>query len=240
MARSIAVAILCKTPGPGRSKTRLSPPLALEDCAAISACFIADLARTLAALEADGDVRAYAVYTPIGSEAELVRLLPSGMALVAQRDGDFGERLEGGLEDLLALGHAGAILVNSDSPTMPRAILRNAVDALLGGDRVVLCPAADGGYALIGVAAAHPELFVDIPWSTGAVYRLTLERANAAGLEVVSTGPWYDVDDAATLELLERELAGERPWFASSSTALEPAPRTRAFLARHRTTVRRA
>ena len=103
----------------GASKTRLSPPLRPDECAAISACFIRDLARTIAALAEDGDVTGYAVYTPRGSEASLRRLLPDGFKLMPQVEGDFGERLLHGAIDLLAAGHSGAILVNSDSPTLP-------------------------------------------------------------------------------------------------------------------------
>jgi hypothetical protein len=74
---TVAVAIICKTPISGLSKTRLSPPLRPEECAAISACFIRDLSRTIAALVEDGEVTGYAVYTPRGSEATLRPLLPT-------------------------------------------------------------------------------------------------------------------------------------------------------------------
>ena len=224
--RSIAVAIVCKTPEPGRSKTRLSPPLAPDECAAISACFIADLARTVGSLAMDGDVTPYALYTPVGSEDRLRALLPAGFEIAPQRGDGFGERLLCGAIDLL-VDHAGAILVNSDSPTLPRAILRAAVDAVAAGDNVVLSPAHDGGYTLIGLSRVHPELFDDIPWSTSAVHRLTVERAAAIGLPAVDVPGWYDVDDAESLRVLEDEFAG-RPF---SSIAGADAPATRRFLA---------
>jgi hypothetical protein len=75
---SVAVGIMCKTPAPGKSKTRLSPPLRPEECAGLSACFIRDLSQTIARLAEDGDVTGYAVYTPVGSEEALRRLLPAG------------------------------------------------------------------------------------------------------------------------------------------------------------------
>ena len=65
------------------------------------------------------------------------------------------------------------------------------------GDNVVLSPAADGGYTLIGLSKPHARLFADIPWSTSEVYRLTLERAREIGLPVVEVPGWYDVDDAS-------------------------------------------
>ncbi len=160
---TIAVAIICKTPSPGKSKTRLSPPLRPEECAQISSCFIRDLSATIASLEDDGDVDGYAVYTPLGTEDALRRLLPDSFSLVLQCEGDLGQRLDRGIADLLAAGHAGAILINSDSPTLPRTILRAAVDALKSGDRAVISPALDGGYTLIGLSRPHPHLFTPDP-----------------------------------------------------------------------------
>nr|WP_245408735.1 TIGR04282 family arsenosugar biosynthesis glycosyltransferase [Variibacter gotjawalensis] len=202
---------MCKTPAPGQSKTRLSPPLAPEECAAISACFIRDLSQTIGALAESDDVVGFAVYTPVGSEAALRQLLPEVFEIAPQCDGDFGVRLLQGIRDLLELGHAGAILVNSDSPTLPASILREAVDAVLSGDNVVLSPAFDGGYTLIGLSKPHDRLFADIPWSTEAVYRLTLDRAREIALPVVTLTGWYDVDDAASLATLERELDETHP-----------------------------
>ncbi|MEO8935769.1 MAG: TIGR04282 family arsenosugar biosynthesis glycosyltransferase [Burkholderiaceae bacterium] len=233
---TIAVAIVCKTPQPGQSKTRLSPPLQPDECADLSACFIQDLARTVATLARAGDVNGYALYTPIGTEARLRTLLPDGFAIHPQEGDGFGERLLYGTRDLL-VDHAGAILINSDSPTMPLAILRAAVDALKSGDNVVLSPAADGGYTLIGLSRLHARLFEDIPWSTSVVHRLTMERAAEIGLNVVSVPGWYDVDDAASLQMLEDEFAGRRPSFAEAMGA--DAPATRRFLAaRNRQVVR--
>ena len=88
---SVAVGIFCKTPAAGFSKTRLSPPLRPEDCSAISACFISDLARTIHSL--GGNVAPYAVYTPVGTEPALRALLPSSFHLLPQCGGEFGTRL---------------------------------------------------------------------------------------------------------------------------------------------------
>src|SRR5262245_61637391 len=117
--KTVAAAIMCKTPAPGKSKTRLSPPLRPEECAAISACFIRDLATTIDGVSRSGDVVGYAAYTPLGSEQALRKLLPESFHLQYQGEGDFGERLLHAMTMLLAAGHAGAILINSDSPTLP-------------------------------------------------------------------------------------------------------------------------
>jgi glycosyltransferase A (GT-A) superfamily protein (DUF2064 family) len=94
-------------------------------------------------------------------------------------------------------------VLNSDSPTLPTALLaRTAVVLAQGGNRIVLGPADDGGYYLLGMTAAHAHLFADIAWSTDAVADATRQRAAALGLEVVELARWYDVDDAASLRRL--------------------------------------
>ncbi|MEI9804550.1 MAG: TIGR04282 family arsenosugar biosynthesis glycosyltransferase [Pseudolabrys sp.] len=228
--QTVAVAIVCKTPMAGQSKTRLSPPLKPEECAAISSCFIRDVSATIQSLADDGGVAAYAVYTPAGSEPMLRTLLPEPFALMLQGEGDLGARLVKCTADLLEAGHAGAILVNSDTPTLPKAILRAAVNAVRRGDNVTLSPAFDGGYTLIGLSKPHPRLFADIPWSTADVFRLTLERAREIGLPVETVPGWYDVDDGASLRMLEDEVAGTSPGFAAPHLAGANAPATRQFL----------
>lgn len=233
---TVAVAIICKTPAAGKSKTRLSPPLRPEECAEISACFIEDLGRTIAGLD-PAMAEGYAVYTPAGSEAALRRLIPAHFGLVLQGEGDLGDRLHKGIADLLEAGHAGAILINSDSPTLPPGILEAAVAAVLRGDQVVLSPAIDGGYTLIGLSVAHRRLFDDIPWSTEAVFALTLDRVREIDIPVVILDPWYDIDDAASYAMLEAELAGKRPAFANPALPPQDAPTTRRFVAHRRARV---
>jgi rSAM/selenodomain-associated transferase 1 len=225
---TVAVAIVCKTPTPGQSKTRLSPPLHPEECAAISSCFIQDLSRTIGRVAETGGSTGYAVYTPVGSEKALLDLLPDRFRLTPQCNGDFGERLLRGAEDLLNAGHDGAILINSDSPTLPASILHDAVNAVREGDNVVLSPALDGGYTLIGLSKLHRRLFEDIPWSTSRVYELTLNRARAIGIPVVNVPGWYDVDDAISLQMLKDELSGRALTFSSMTGS--DAPATRRFL----------
>jgi uncharacterized protein len=229
---TVAIAIICKTPMSGHSKTRLSPPLWPDECAAISACFIRDLSATIDRVAKNDSVTGYAVYTPAGSEAALRGLLPPDFELMLQGGGNLGDRLIKGIVDLLDVGHSGAILVNSDSPTLPDTVLCAAVDAVRCGDNVVLSPAFDGGYTLIGLSKVHARLFEDIPWSTSEVYGLTLERAQEIGLPVANVPGWYDVDDASSLLMLERELAGERLPFTHLDGA--EAPATRQFLCERR------
>jgi len=221
--------MVCKTPLAGQSKTRLSPSLTAEQCAGLSACFIRDVAATIGSL--GSGVTGYAVYTPAGSEPALRELLPHDFRLLLQGGGDLGGRLIKATDDLLAQGHVGSVLVNSDGPTLPSSILRAAVDAVRRGDDVVLSPALDGGYTLIGLSRPHPEIFTGIPWSTADTYKMTLQRAAESALAVTNVPPWYDIDDLASLRVLQAELDGSPPACATAETIGGGAPATRRFLA---------
>ncbi|TMJ45011.1 MAG: DUF2064 domain-containing protein [Alphaproteobacteria bacterium] len=98
------------------------------------------------------------------------------------------------------------------------------------GDRVVLGPAADGGYYLIGLKRFHQRLFEAIDWSTERVYRQTTMRAAEIGVPVAPLAEWYDVDDEASLALLARDLLSASDTNADHNGSYA-APRTTAFLA---------
>jgi hypothetical protein len=103
-------------------------------------------------------------------------------------------------------------LIDSDSPTVPTAVLAEAVAELeRKGDRVVVGPSHDGGYYLIGLKRAHAEVFANINWSTASVFAETVGAAKAESLETVVLPLWYDVDDSESLEILRRELLRDTP-----------------------------
>jgi len=231
-----AIAIMAKAPRTGEVKTRLSPPLSAAQAAALSTCFLEDIAENLVAAARSAPIDLYVAYSPPGSEGMLRSLLPQRIGLVASRRNGLGHSLLDAAEDLLAAGYGAVCLVNSDSPTLPTGVLVEAATALArAGDRLVLGPSADGGYYLIGLKQLHRRLFEDIAWSTERVYRQTLDRARELGLDAVSLPPWYDVDDLASLRLLSRELLGGRPPQAGNGEAAGPgyaAPRSAALLRR--------
>ncbi len=213
----VALAVMAKAPRPGKVKTRLQPPLSADEAAALNVCFLRDTTEHIASLAAMGEAAGLISYTPVGDEVAFDGLLPAGFALVAQRGDGFGERLYCAAKDILACGFGAVCLIDSDSPTMPHAALQAAVDELRRpGDRVVLGGSADGGYYLIGLKAAHRAPFEYITWSTASVYEETVRQVRGAGLELVELPIWYDVDEEATLGVLEEELLhGRRPDFVT-------------------------
>lgn len=213
------LAVMAKAPQAGAVKTRLCPPLEPDEAAALAHAFLVDaiaLVRTAA-----GAIPALA-FAPPEHRAFFAALAP-GFHLVPQRGHDLGARLLHCVEDLGRAGAAAAIVIGTDSPTLPPAYLDRALARVFGVD-VVLGPSADGGYYLIGLRHAWPELFQDIAWGSSAVLGETLDRARRLGLRVELLPPWFDVDTGADLDRL----------VASLTAATDRARHTRRFLAARR------
>jgi rSAM/selenodomain-associated transferase 1 len=233
-----AIGVMAKAPQAGRSKTRLCPPLLPAQAAALSAAFLRDVTENIAAAARSAEIAGLIAYAPAGSEALFGGHLAEGTGLLLadgvadMPDGvqGFGRCLLHAIQTMLGQGFAAACVLNSDSPTLPTSLLIRAAQALLAdGDRIVLGPAEDGGYYLLGMKAAHARLFADIAWSTGEVAGATQARAAELGLEVVELPVWYDVDDQASLFRLIEDLSGRA---VSASLRPFPAPATSAALDR--------
>ncbi len=231
----IALAIVCKAPVAGQAKTRLSPPLSPEAAASLSRCFIADVAATVQRVSDVDLCRPVAVFTPADAVADFDAVLPPGFVMLAQRGTDLGARLRNATSDLFADGCSALCLINADGPTLPPSLLGAAVAALRqAGNGIVIGPAIDGGYYLLGLRRAHrdvvPALLDGISWSTSQVLTQTLARAASLGLPVTMLPLWYDVDDHAALSLLRQELFGSGSGLATAAHPTSPAPETRRYL----------
>lgn len=208
---AIAIGVMAKAPRPGFSKTRLCPPLQPHQAAALSAAFLRDITENIAAAAHDAPIAGYVAYAPEGAEplfdghlaAGTGLLLADGTPLMPADVQGFGKCLLHAIMAMLDRGHAAAVVVNSDSPTLPTGLLVRAALALgQPGERIVLGAADDGGYYLLGMKAAHTHLFADIAWSTDTVAATTRARAVQLGLDIVELPVWYDVDDAPALQRL--------------------------------------
>jgi len=214
--RENALIVVAKEPVPGRTKTRLCPPLAPESAAEFYRCLLLDTLALMQRLEsADHTV----AYTPAGARDYFTCLSPNGFRLVPQVGADLGQRLANALGHHFGLGYRRAVIMNSDGPTLPLACLEEAFAGLDGAD-VTLGPGHDGGYYLIGMKRLYPELFQGIDWSTERVVDQTLAACRRLGLSVRMLPEWYDVDLGEDLARLRRDLA-RNP---------EAAPRTWGFL----------
>jgi rSAM/selenodomain-associated transferase 1 len=226
---SCGVAVMAKASSPGRTKTRLVPPLSFEEAAAFNTAFLQDVAANILAASQRANISGYMAFGPPESAAFFTTMLPPGIGLMESWLPNFGDCLFGTITQLLALGHEAAVVLNADSPTLPTSLLVDTASLLARpGDRAVIGPSTDGGYYLLGLKTAHRRLFEGIDWSTERVARQTLEAARAIGLPVHVLPAWYDVDERDALELLHAELCEGRPFAADLQS--HPAPRTAALM----------
>jgi uncharacterized protein len=200
----VGLAIMAKAPRAGAVKTRLCPPLRPPEAAELARCFLLDAVERAAGVVG---VRPVLAYAPVEARGEFESIAP-GFALLAQQGEDLGARQARLISEVLALGHQAALVIGTDSPTLPRECLDEAVSLVMAPDvDLVLGPTDDGGYYLIGLRAPCPALFEGMPWSTSAVLPRTLDRAQRLGLRVACLPAWFDVDTKADLERLAAELA---------------------------------
>jgi uncharacterized protein len=211
---------MAKAPVAGQVKTRLTPPLTPRMAAALSAAFLRDVTENVALAGTEASIDGYVAYSPARCEGSFDGILAPGTGLVladgapvaAPTVAGFGRCLLHAAWALFERGYGSVCLLNSDSPNLPTALLTQAAAALAeDGDRVVLGAAEDGGYYLLGIKAPHRHFFENVAWSTSAVADQTRDRARALRLPIVELEPWYDVDDAISLDRLCRELSRDWP-----------------------------
>jgi rSAM/selenodomain-associated transferase 1 len=228
-----AIAVMGKASAPGRTKTRLVPPLSGEEAARLNTAFLQDVMGNLIAAGRVTEIAPYVAYGPAGSEAFFRGCLPENVDLIECCLPNFGDCLRHALTTMLARGHSAACVLNADSPTLPTRCLIDAARTLAHApERIVIGPSTDGGYYLLGLTHVHARLFADIEWSSPRVCEQTRQRAAELDLAVTLLEPWYDVDDAAALRRLHADLARADDCKQGASDAIYGARQTRAALAR--------
>ncbi len=188
--------VMAKAPVPGFAKTRLIPALGADGAAQLAARLLEHTLREARAAQLCAVILACA--PDATHDAFTAQQRQGGVALVAQGDGDLGARMQRQFERALARGAERVIVIGTDAPALDAAMLRRAADALADSDAVFV-PAADGGYALIGLRRVLPSLFEAMPWSTSAVMATTRERLSQAAMRHVELPQVHDIDDPADL-----------------------------------------
>jgi hypothetical protein len=196
-ASPVSIAIMAKAPIPGAVKTRLIPSIGAHAAAVLQERLTERAAIT--ALAADiGPVTLWC--TPDlahGSFQNLAARVP--IVLKQQPDGDLGIRMLGAI----AAMQGSVLVIGSDCPALTRDHLRTAAATLNDSD-VVLIPAEDGGYVLIGARAAYPEVFSGIAWGTASVLQETRARISSLGLKSADLPALWDLDTEADLARFEQ------------------------------------
>jgi hypothetical protein len=196
-----ALLVMAKQPIPGQTKTRLTPPLSPQAAANLYEAFLRD---TLDLMRQVPGVRRVVAYLPEGAHDYFGALAPD-FELLPQQGLNLGERLDNSLSHYLTHGSDRAMIMDSDSPTLPAAYVVQAFAALESADGVI-GPCDDGGYYLIGLRRPAPRLLREVQMSSPTVLRDTLAMAAAERLALVQLPPWYDVDTLADLHRLRAEL----------------------------------
>ncbi|HEX8952999.1 MAG TPA: TIGR04282 family arsenosugar biosynthesis glycosyltransferase [Polyangia bacterium] len=203
------IVIFARAPQLGEVKTRLAKSIGAERALALYEAFLDD---TCALTQGLGARRVIAVAGDVDHPRVAHLAKSQRLAVEPQGDGDLGARMARAVAAHVARGPV--VLIGSDAPTLPRAHVHQALDALMTHD-VVLGPSDDGGYYLIGARVDAPELFADVHWSTSDVLATTLARLGERSHVLLPA--WHDVDSAEDLLRLERELASLPPSVAPAT-----------------------
>lgn len=199
--------LFAKAPIPGQVKTRLCPPLTPDEAASLHGSFVLDsLERSKAATLQQKLALDRILACAPAADHVFFKILGErhGIRLIDQIGDDLGAKMHQAASTLFGEGYRRLLIVGTDLPSLPLSIYRDAL-AQLGRHPVVIGPALDGGYYLLGLTRAVPELFDQIPWSTGEVLTATIARADAAGLSVGQLQPWRDVDTIEDLRSIIQE-----------------------------------
>ncbi len=212
-AAGAILVVMAKAPRGGQVKTRLTPPLAPDEAAALYGCMLSDTVRMARATGL-----ATAAVVPAHDVSEVAAVVGPEVEVVAQAGRGLADALVSVFTVFAARGCRRIVAIDSDSPTLPETHLRSAYAALDRHD-VVLGPTSDGGYYLVGARRLHDGLFAPSALGTASALQAIEHSAARSGLTCARTADWYDVDIAADLPRLVRELR-DAPGRAPATAAL--------------------
>jgi len=206
------LAIFVRAPSEGGVKTRLAERLGDAGARMLYEAFVSDVLSLCERVREAGDVELALWATEVSDPAVLGWARRLGVSARLQPAGDLGVRMAAAFDEGLR-EHERVVLIGSDLPTLPFALVVGAFDALARAS-LALGPAQDGGYYAIGAAHAARPRFDGVRWSTSSTLRDTV--AANAGARVAILPPWYDVDAPDDLEVLRAHLS-TRPKAAPST-----------------------
>lgn len=217
-----ALVIMARVPSGGTGKSRLTRDLG-GDHLELRRALLLD---TLDAARGVGHADLFVACEPADAVGEM-RALAADAARVFPQQGDtLGDRMRHAFDHVFAAGYSSVVVIGSDLPSLPSTHLAHALRALRDRtDAVVIGPARDGGYYLIGLRRACPALFTSIPWSTSGVLAATTSVAETCGLPVSFVSPWHDVDTVDDLRRVLRDPHGAARTRAWAAAHLDVAPR---------------
>jgi rSAM/selenodomain-associated transferase 1 len=213
MADQPLILLFIKTPARGQVKTRLAVALGKDAVLELYQRFVQDILDTV---EQTG-IPVMICYYPPDSGNAVAGWLGPGQQYLPQEGRDVGERMENAFRQVFIRGFSRVVLIGSDIPDLPAQLLNEAMAALLTHDSVI-GPARDGGYYLIGFRSDtfFAGVFSGIAWSTGTVFRSTMQAFGKAGQQVHELPFQQDVDTVEDLKDLA--VRSRQSAFSSSRT----------------------
>jgi uncharacterized protein len=196
------IVVFAREPIAGTTKTRLIPRLGANHAAALARAFMLD---TIAKARATGRRVVIAGDAPHGVKRSVYfrqLALRFDATLIDQGDGTLGVRMR---RTLAPFCSSGAVLIGTDIPSLPATRLGQSF-ALLRQSPVILGPSVDGGYYLLGVRGALPDIFRGLRWGNSGVLAQTISRLRGTGTDYALIDGWYDVDRWSDLLVLAAEL----------------------------------
>ena len=216
-----AIALFAKAALAGRVKTRLTTRLTPEQAAGLHLAFVQDMWRKLAVV-VPGQA-----YLFTDQHWEGWDELAPGSRVRLQPEGDLGVRMQRCLEDLADEGVERALIVGSDSPTLPADYLRQGLDCARNPDDLVLGPSEDGGYYAIGCRRPRAGMFDGVRWSSDHTLADSEAALAAAGYRITRLETWWDVDTPVDLDRLARSPdlgPSVAEWFSRNKSAIGGVP----------------
>lgn len=208
--------VFVKAPVPGKVKTRLQIPLSAAQVARVYEAFVRD---TVSCARNVGEAAVSIAYEPHPKRPDLA-WLEDAPAWFRQAEGDLGARLISAFDQAFRAGAKKVVVIGSDCPDLEPDILRQAL-ARLDDTEVVLGPAEDGGYYLVGLRAPKPHLFTKMEWSNAFVFKRTLERMRLRGESFSLLPARADVDTFGDLKSLARRIYGGESAAMHTRAAIE-------------------
>jgi rSAM/selenodomain-associated transferase 1 len=197
--------LFAKWPAAGAVKTRLASHFGADWAARVAEAFLRDTLLRLKSVAA----RRVVVFSPAEARPAFAALAGGDFALVPQSDGDLGRRLSDFVRHEQEDGAEAIVVVGTDSPTSPVEYVEQAF-AELERDDVVLGPACDGGYYLLGCGRVVPPVFENIEWGGARVLADTVAALADPRWRLAVLPPWYDVDTPDDWTMLCGHLAALR------------------------------
>jgi len=206
--------LFAKQPVPGQVKTRLAAETCADWAAQVADAFLRDTLHRLLWIDAHRVV----AFAPADAEPFFANLIDYRFQLIPQVDGDLGQRMAAFFAGQFQAGAKRVVLIGTDTPTLPPDYIERAFDELKRSEveaptkdvHLVLGPATDGGYYLIGLAGQVPPIFEGISWGSERVLAETTSRLPEDGCRLTLLPPWYDVDTLKDWRVLTGHVYAQR------------------------------